>query len=299
MSARTPQIDSPTIDHSATGGRTAGGEGAPAREGTAHDLVAESAALLDRVRASAPLVQAITNTVVTGFTANVLLALGAAPAMVDIPGEASPFATIAGGLLINLGTPHAEPRDAMREAARAASACGTPWVLDPVAVGSLPVRTALAAELLDLRPTVIRGNASEIIAVAGRGRGGRGVDATDDPESALDAARELAHDHGSIVAVSGAVDVITDGERVVRAGNGHPLLTKVTGGGCALGAVMAAFAATSADRFATTVAAVTVYNIAAEHAERQAWGPGTFAANLLDSLAAITPEHVISEARLS
>lgn len=138
--------------------------------------------LLSRVRSEPPLVQCLTNTVVTNFTANVLLALGAAPAMTDIPGEAGPFARIASGVLINLGTPHAEQRMAMLEAAAAANDAGTPWVLDPVAVGSLPVRTALAAELLAMRPTVVRANASEVMALAGLGAGGRGVDATDIPK---------------------------------------------------------------------------------------------------------------------
>lgn len=254
------------------------------------------APLLDEVRQTAPLVQAITNSVVTGFTANVLLALGAAPAMVDIPGEAGPFARVAGGLLVNLGTPHAEPRTAALEAARAAGEAGTPWVLDPVAIGVLPVRTALAAELAALRPTVIRGNASEIIALAGRGEGGRGVDATDDPESALPAAVALADRLGSVVAVSGAVDVITDGARTVRARNGRALLTKVTGGGCALGAVMAAFAAVGEDRFTTTVAAVTAYNIAAELAAEGAAGPGSFAVRFLDGLAAVGPADIEARA---
>ncbi|HEY0246948.1 MAG TPA: hydroxyethylthiazole kinase [Gryllotalpicola sp.] len=253
---------------------------------------AEAAQLLERVRSTSPLVQAITNAVVTGFTANVLLALGAAPAMVDIPGEAGIFARVAGGVLLNLGTPHREPREAMLEAARAAGEVGTPWVLDPVAIGVLPVRTALAAELLALRPTVIRGNASEILALAGRGAGGRGVDATDDPESALAAAVELAGTYGSAVAVSGPVDVITDGRRIVRGANGHALLTRVTGGGCALGAVMAAFLALRDEPLTATVAAVTAYNLAAERAADGAAGPGDFAVRFLDALAAIRPAEV-------
>ena len=111
---------------------------------------------------------------VTNFTANVLLAAGAAPAMVDIVGEAGPFAGVASGVLVNLGTlPSGQP-DAMVEAATAAAAAGTPWVLDPVAVGALPVRTALAARLVGAAADVVRGNASEIIAVAGLGGGGRG-----------------------------------------------------------------------------------------------------------------------------
>jgi len=271
------------------------------------DLAAAAGRLLEVVRSSAPLVQVLTNSVVTGFTANVLLAVGAAPAMVDIPREAGPFAQVAGGVLVNLGTPHAAQRDAMREAAAAAHAAGTPWVLDPVAVGALPVRTELAADLLTQRPAVVRGNPSEILALAGHGAGGRGVDATDGPEAALGAAIEIAGAHGAVVAVSGPVDVITDGARVVRCRNGTALLTQVTGGGCALGAVMAAFLAArrnsaedgTVDGLAATVAAVGAYTLAAERAAVGAAGPGDFAVRLLDSLAALTGADVAREVRLA
>ncbi|WP_392839620.1 hydroxyethylthiazole kinase [Streptomyces sp. LN500] len=254
---------------------------------------------LARVRADSPLVQCLTNSVVTGFTANVLLALGASPAMVDIPDEAGPFARIASGVLINLGTPHAEQRSAMVEAARAAGPAGTPWVLDPVAVGALPVRTALARELLELRPAVIRGNASEIIALAGAGGGGRGVDSSDDVAAAEESARDLARRTGCVVAVSGPVDFVTDGVRSARIANGDALLTRVTGGGCALGAVMAAFAAVDEDRFATTVAAVAAYAVAAELAAKEASGPGTFAVAFLDALAALEEADLSERAALS
>ncbi|MET7861065.1 hydroxyethylthiazole kinase [Streptomyces sp. NPDC005318] len=254
---------------------------------------------LARVRSTSPLVQCLTNSVVTGFTANVLLALGASPAMVDIPEEAGPFARIASGVLVNLGTPHAEQRSAMVEAAGAATSAGTPWVLDPVAVGALPVRTALARELLELRPTVIRGNASEILALAGAGGGGRGVDSSDGVETAGESAGELARRTGCVVAVSGPVDFVTDGVRSARIANGDALLTRVTGGGCALGAVMAAFAAVDEDRFAATVAAVTVYTVAAELAAKEASGPGSFAVAFLDALAALEPADLAERAALS
>ena len=263
------------------------------------DLSSFTALALERVRSQAPLVQCLTNTVVVNFTANVLLAVGAAPAMVDVPEEAGPFAGVAGGVLVNLGTPAGEQRAAMLEAAAAAREAGTPWVLDPVAVGSLPVRTALAHRLRDLGPTVVRGNASEIIAVAGGGSGGRGVDATDDVEGARDVARDLAAGTGGVVAVSGPVDLVTDGDRVARVANGDPLLTRITGGGCALGAVMAAFAAVDDDRFATTVAAVTVYTVAAELAAGVSRGPGSFGPAFLDALAAVEPADVAARARLS
>ena len=130
--------------------------------------VSSSAVLLGELRAQTPLVQCITNSVVTNFTANTLLAIGAAPAMVDIVGEAGPFARLTGGLLVNLGTPIPEQRAASEEAVAAANDAGTPWVLDPVAIGSLPIRTALAEKLAARAPFAIRGNASEILGWQGR-----------------------------------------------------------------------------------------------------------------------------------
>lgn len=242
---------------------------------------------LTRVRDRAPLVQCLTNAVVVNITANALLAVGAAPAMVDVPGEAGPFARVADAVLLNLGTPQAEQREAMPEAVHAARDAGRPWVLDPVAVGSLPIRTELAHDLLDLSPTVVRGNPSEILAVAGSGAGGRGVDTADDVDAAIPAARDLARRTGGVVAVSGPVDAVTDGERLIRVGGGHVLLTKVTGGGCALGALMAAFLAVADDPLTGAVAAIGTYAVAAEQAAEYATGPGSFAVGLLDALAAI------------
>lgn len=274
-----------------------------ARLETKSESVVESAAdLLAELRAEPPLVHCITNSVVTGFTANVLLALGAAPAMVDITGEAGMFAAISSGLLVNLGTPTPEQRSASLEAVGGARTAGTPWVLDPVAVGALPVRTALAQDLLALRPTVIRGNASEILALAGQSQGGRGVDALDGTEAAADAARDLARVTGGAVAVSGPVDLLVDADREVRIANGDVLLTRVTGGGCALGAVMAAFLGaarrTGDSPLVAAAAATLVYTLAAEDAAARSGGPGSFAVALLDDLAAIRPESLAARARV-
>lgn len=262
----------------------------------------EVAPLLERVRTTSPLTHCITNAVVTGFTANVLLAIGAAPAMVDIVDEAGVFAGVASGLLVNLGTPAPEQRAATHEAVAGATAAGTPWVLDPVAIGALPVRTALAHELVDRRPTAVRGNASEILALARMSAGGRGVDATDSPDAAADAAASLAARVGCVVAVSGEVDLLTDGERVIRIANGDVLLTRVTGGGCALGAVMAAFLGaargTNASALTAVASASLFYTVAAERAAQRAAGPGSFAVALLDALADTTAEHVDEAARV-
>jgi len=261
-----------------------------------------TAELLEAVRARAPLVQCITNTVVQNVTANVLLALGASPAMVDVATEAGPFARVADALLVNTGTPHAEPRVAALEAVHAARDAGTPWVLDPVAVGSLPVRTALARDLLALRPAVLRGNASEVLALLGDSAGGRGVDSTVGTEDARVAS--VAASDGRLVAavaVSGAVDLlVAPGIGVVRVANGTDLLTRITGGGCALGAVVAAFTSVAPeDAGAAAVAATAVHTIAAELAAREAGGPGTFQPLFLDRLASLTPEDVVREARIT
>jgi hydroxyethylthiazole kinase len=254
---------------------------------------------LTALRAKPPLVQCLTNIVVAGWTANVLLAVGAAPAMVDNPQEAGQFATIAGGVLVNLGTPYDDTARAMHLAVAGAKQMGTPWVLDPVAAGALVWRTTLAHQLLrEARPTIVRGNASEILALAG-GAGGRGVESVDSPEAAVGAAKDLASQQHCVVAVSGPTDHITDGERVVRLSNGHPWLTIVTGGGCALGALMAAFAAVVPDAVVAAAAATAMLTVAAESAAKQTRGPGSFAVALLDELSLLQPTELANRVRIT
>ena len=261
-------------------------------------VAAQCADLLDELCNATPLVQCLTNHVVSGFTANVLLAVGAAPAMVDIPGEAGVFAPVAGAVLVNLGTINAAQPEAMREAVATARAAGTPWVLDPVAIGALPVRTALAAELVEQRPAIVRGNASVIVALAGAGAGGRGVDSAIGVDQAAGDAATLAARIGGAVAVSGPIDLIADGTVRVRVANGDPMLTRVTGAGCSLGAVMAAFAALGAAPALAATAASVTFALAAERAVGRAGGPGSFAAALLDELARIEPGDIAAGARL-
>ncbi|SCX59169.1 hydroxyethylthiazole kinase [Klenkia marina] len=238
------------------------------------------------VAGTAPLVQCLTNTVVQTISANALLAVGASPAMVDNPHEAADFARIASAVLVNLGTPHDDTAEAMLLAVRAAAEAGTPWVLDPVAVGGLRWRTDLAAELLELRPAVVRGNASEVLALAGAGAGGRGTDSTTSSDDAVDVADELARRTGGVVAVSGVTDYVTDGATGVRVGGGHVWLTRTTGAGCALGAVVAAYAA-AAPGLVGAVAAHAHVALAAERAAATAGGPGSFATAWLDALDAV------------
>ncbi len=260
--------------------------------GTIADAVA-------RMRQAAPLVQCLTNIVVANWTANALLAAGACPAMVDNPHEAGEFAAAASGVLVNLGTPYDDTTTAMFTAAAGARTAGTPWVLDPVAIGALPWRTPMARNLLTgHRPDIVRGNASEIIALAG-GTGGRGTDSTATGEEALGAAREIAGQHGCVVAASGPVDVFVSPDgHVVRLANGDPMLTRVTGAGCSLGALIAASAGVVPPLLAA-VAATAHLTIAAEDAIALAPRPGSFAVALLDALDALTPEHIAQRARLS
>jgi len=253
---------------------------------------------LAHMREAAPLVQNITNFVAMNVMANVLLAIGASPAMVHARAEAAEFAGIAQALSVNIGTADPEWGAAMMEAAQAMGAQGKPWVLDPVAVGATAFRRDLGARLLDSAPTVIRGNASEILALAGSDAAGRGVDA-DDPVSAAEAAaRHLAQRSGAVVAVTGPVDFVTDGEQAARIANGHAMMPRVTALGCSLTGVVAAFCVT-ASPFDATVAALAAFGVAGEQAALGARGPGSFAVALIDALHGLTPEMLDRQARVA
>ena len=241
------------------------------------------ASVLTQLRATTPLVHCLTNTVVPQITANVLLAAGAAPAMIDLPEEAGIFAGVASAVLINVGNGSSEQHKAQRTVALAARDAGTPWVLDPVAVGSLPVRTALARELLACSPTAIRGT------------GGRGVDATDPVEAAVEVAQELAAEHGTVVAISGQTDVVVSPSRTTRIHGGDPLLPLVIGTGCSLGAVVAAALGATREQpcpHDATVAAHALFAAAGIVAGRDAKGPASFEVVWRDALYALTPDEV-------
>lgn len=241
---------------------------------------------LDALRAQNPLVHCITNVVVTNFTANVLLAIGASPAMVMAEEEVEGFAAIASGLLVNVGTIDHVTAPAMLKAAASAQAAGIPWVLDPVAVGALAYRTGVTEELLKYKPVIIRGNGSEIAALAG-GAGGKGADSTQASSDALEAGIDVARTTGAVVAISGEVDYITDGSEVITVGGGHVMMTRITGTGCSLGATMAAFAAVSESPLDAAAAASALFAQAAERGIEVSNGPGTLAPAFLDNLASI------------
>lgn len=258
----------------------------------------DPAAHLARVRETRPLVHNITNHVAMNSMANVLLAIGASPAMVHAREEAAEFTALAGALTLNIGTLSPHWVEAMEAAALVAGETGRPWVLDPVAVGATRYRRETGARLLALSPDVIRGNASEIIALAGQAGGGRGVDSTDSADAALEAARRLARQTDAVVAVTGEMDLVTDGRRLARLAGGHPLMPRVTTLGCALTGVVAAFLAGADDSFEATVAALASYAVAGELAGEVAQGPGSFAVAFLDALFHLDSEAIAERTRL-
>ncbi len=265
------------------------------------DVVAAHAAL----RRRRPLVQCLSNAVSVNFMANVLLAAGAAPAMVDNPQEAASFAGVADAVLVNLGTPTLAQVEAMRLVTSSAQDAGRPWVLDPVGAGGLPWRGAIAAELLDHRPAIVRGNASEIIGLAGLGGGARGVDSSAESSQAVNAA-VLLLDYATAVSASGPVDhvvgriVCHERARVglIRVSGGSPFLPRVTATGCALGALAAAYASVASDPLAGLVAAHVHFAVAAELAEQKADGPGSFAVAFLDAIDHVDERALRERARI-
>jgi hydroxyethylthiazole kinase len=244
--------------------------------------------LLERMRHASPLVQCITNYVAMNFAANVLLAAGASPAMVHAPEEAGEFARLADALTINIGTLSSHWLDGMRAATRAAIDARKPWVLDPVAHFATGFRRKAVEDLLGLRPAIIRGNASEIMALAGLASAGRGVDAGDSVEQAQAAATELSRSTHAVVAVTGAIDFVTDGHQSVHIGGGSALMPRVTAMGCALTCLTGAFAAAAPENpFLATTTALACFSAAGLRAEQESSGPGSFAWRFIDALAAL------------
>ncbi|MEM1022520.1 MAG: hydroxyethylthiazole kinase [Myxococcota bacterium] len=239
--------------------------------------------IIEGIRTQGPLVHAITNYVAMDLSANALLAIGASPAMIHAEEEAAEFAPLASALTINIGTLSGPWVRAMEAAADAARARGRPVVLDPVGAGATGYRRRVALGLLG-KSDLVRGNASEIRALVEEGAAGKGVDATDDAQSALSLAQTMAKSRGLVVAMTGEVDIVTDGARGARVRGGHPWLTRVTATGCALSAVVAA-ACTVGPAYEASLAALALFKDSGERAASRSQGPGSFRVAFLDALA--------------
>lgn len=239
---------------------------------------------LRELRRAAPLVHNITNYVAMDVTANALLALGASPAMVHAEAEVEEFVGISSALVVNIGTLSPTWVAAMHRAVHQATVLGKPWVLDPVGAGATRYRTDVAGELSRRHPSVVRGNASEILAVAGAASHTKGVDSVHASGDALEVARSLATELSCTVAITGAVDYVTDGGRVLRVANGHPMMPRVTALGCTASALTGAFLAVQPDPLLAAAQALGVLGLCGERAGFHVHGPGSFRWRLLDAL---------------
>lgn len=260
---------------------------------------------LQAVRAHAPLVHSITNLVVMNYNANALLAVGASPVMAHAHEEVRDMVGIAQALVLNIGTLEPAWISAMQVALLAARARGIPVVLDPVGAGATPYRNAALAELIRAgAPGILRGNASEIMSVAGLAAVTRGVDSAASTADAADAAAALARQLGAVVCVSGADDLVVDaaGRRAVLS-NGHPWMTRVTGVGCSASALVGAFAAVQPDPWRATVAAMAVLGVVGELAVERVQGAGAgvgrLQIELLDGLQLLDEASFTARLRLA
>lgn len=254
---------------------------------------------IDRIRRNAPLVHNVTNLVAMTLSANVLIAVGASPIMSAAPEETGELAAMSGALVVNIGTLTTAWIAGAEAAVAGARRAGRPWLLDPVGVGATTFRRETAQALVAQRPRIIRGNASEILALAQGTGSGKGVDSTAGVDAALDAARALAVATGAVVAVTGAVDLVTDGSRTRRVENGHVLLTRTTASGCALSSLIGAWAAVLDDPLEATSGALAAYGVAAEIAAGTATGCGSFVAALLDALGGLNGATAARMARIT
>ncbi|MCY4471367.1 MAG: hydroxyethylthiazole kinase [Kistimonas sp.] len=244
--------------------------------------------LLTAVRDQNPLVHCITNYVAMNIAANVVLVAGASPAMVHAAEEMAGFTPICSALTINIGTLSTPWFASMTEAATAANTHNIPWVLDPVAHFITDYRRGAAQTLLALRPAIVRGNASEIRALAGQAGAGKGADSRDSVTAAQGAAKALAVQFGTVVAITGPVDYLTDGNREAQVSGGSSLMPQVTALGCAQTALMGAYGATG-PAFDAALAALAHFKVAGTAAAKLAHGPGSFQMHFLDALAAAQP----------
>ena len=258
-------------------------------------------ALLQAIRDRRPLVHQITNFVVMNETANATLAIGALPVMAHAPEEVAELASVAGALVLNIGTLSREWVDAMVIAGVAANAAGVPVVLDPVGAGATTLRTGSARRILgEVAVAIVRGNAAEVAALAGRAAEIRGVESVGAVDDAGELASAAAAALGCVVAVTGAVDTVSDGGTTLRIANGHPMLATVTGTGCIASAITGCFAAVAGGRnLEAAAAALVALGVAGEDAAAESRGPGSFHVALYDALAALSPATLDGRARVA
>jgi hydroxyethylthiazole kinase len=248
---------------------------------------------LNQVRTKSPLVHNITNYVVMNNTANALLAIGASPVMAHSVDEVEEMVAIASSLVINIGTLSKEWIEAMLLAGKTANKKGIPVIFDPVGAGATTYRTKTCLLIIEeCKPSIIRGNASEIMALVNSQSQTKGVDSTASSDSAIDSAKYLAKSTGAVVVISGPTDYITDGEEIAEVRNGSEMMTKVTGLGCTATAITGAFAAVNNNYFEAATHAMAIMGIAGELAASKSEGTGTMQLHFLDELYKISDKEI-------
>jgi hydroxyethylthiazole kinase len=263
------------------------------------DFSAKAARNLAAVREQNPLIHNITNLVAINYTANALLAMGASPVMAHEQSEVEEMVALAGALVLNIGTLSEDWLVAMIKAGKKASEKNIPIILDPVGSGSTRLRTNAARKIIaETRIRVIRGNASEIRALKNKDSKTRGVESVHSVEEAAQTAKILAEEFKTTLAITGAVDLVTDGNRVIRVANGHPLMRYVTGAGCTATVAIAAFLAVDANPLSAAVTALAFFGLAGEVAAETSAAPGSFMIRMLDALYLITPEELRERCRI-
>ncbi|CCJ35063.1 hydroxyethylthiazole kinase [Methanoculleus bourgensis MS2] len=257
------------------------------------------AGLLAAVRSHRPLVHHITNSVTINDCANITISAGAAPVMAEAPEEVAEMVSAAGALVLNIGTLSQGQVDAMLIAGRRANVLGIPVILDPVGAGATRFRTETAWRLLDsLDVAVLKGNAGEIGVLAGTGGSVRGVDSGGIAGDPVETVRECARATGTVVAMTGPVDVVAEDRRVFLVGNGNPMMDRLSGTGCMAASVTGAFAAIADDYAVSSAAALAAFGLAGERAAAGARGPYSFRTALFDELSVLTPGDLAEHARL-
>ena len=252
------------------------------------------------VRETSPLVHNITNYVVMNNTANALLAIGASPIMAHAKSEMEEMVSISHSLVVNIGTLDEYWAESMLLAVKKANSLNKPWVLDPVGAGATSYRDTVLSELLTLNPTVIRGNASEIIALAKANiTATKGVDSTAKSDEAIEAAENLVRNYGSIVCISGETDIIINDKQGIFLKNGNEMMTKVTGLGCTASALIGAFVGIIENKTEAVATAMSLLSISGELASDLSVGPGSLQLHIIDKLYNITEQEFSDHLKLS
>jgi hydroxyethylthiazole kinase len=257
--------------------------------------------ILREIRRHKPLVHHITNLVVMNSTANVTLAIGASPIMAHAHEEMDDMSAFTSVLNLNIGTLTPYWVDSMILAGKRAGQRGIPIVLDPVGSGATPLRTEAAKKILaEIPVTVIRGNASEVMSLFSKAEEIkiRGVDSLETVNAVRHGAHKMAAELNKVIAITGEIDFVTNGDLSVEIHNGHPMFSLVTGTGCAATTAISCFCAVESDPFIATAAALGYYGLAGEEAAKKSNGPGSFQVALYDALYNLSDEIMMEKLRI-